>query len=425
MKIIKLLSEYDKDTAFNDVSAVCYDFKSIFDYLNDIVKYSKQTQAVKDKINKKIKQEFEEKHDKELRHPSRQRKLPYVNPKSAMVSLGSDEEYENIPNLSEKELQDYIEKTVINFKNRITQIPKTIFSQNEKIQKTQTEELITINIGIPSIKSIIFNENLDQFQIINTCPGAGSCMIDCYTLNGNYIIQDDVFLKQTRIVNLMINNTEIFIDKAASEIYLDYINDNLFNKKYPNLAIRWNDAGDVFSKTYVEIIEDITKKLKESTLFKNKNIQIYNYLYTKSGHIVSPDNELINIIYSANNANKRQTISLIKHVKNGHTVKLSYTIPMTILSGIFKNKKWLVTPNKEVLDTISEKIYNYLKSYPDIRGEFFSSEYKKASGGLILVNDLIKLDEGNTPIYNVLVLPGDSDIAAQRKDVKNIILGFH
>lgn len=433
MKLIKLLLEYDKENAFKDVEQKCFSEKDLLEYLNNIVTYSTLSNKQKEEINKLVKEKNKEKDDLgKMMNPNRDRNKPHINTKTAKIVTDSGK-------------LDDIEIVLAEFKNKINEEPKYIFSENDKIIKSSDEKSFTINIGIPSIYGIYYNAKDEEFKTINTCPGAGSCKLHCYTLRGNYVVSDDVFLKQTRILSLLINNPGRFISRAANEIYQIYKNkirtDFNNDDKDVKMSIRWNDAGDIFSKTYLEIIDDISKELERIYKIKNTN----NYLYTKSGEIVKPNlYPNVNIFYSMNNATEKSKEQIKNYADEGHTVKLSFTINKNIVTDYFdtKNKVWKKQsteeqpteeqpteekPTKETINKISANIIKYLgdESINRRYAKFYVSEYQKATGGLILVKELKEIVDGGVPIYNVLVLPGDSDIAAQRKDVKNIFLVYH
>ena len=72
-----------------------------------------------------------------------------------------------------------------------------------KWKNLKLKELSTYNIGIPALRGLVYDIEHKQFYVINTCPGAGACAKVCYARRGRYVIQSNIFVKQTRILNLL------------------------------------------------------------------------------------------------------------------------------------------------------------------------------------------------------------------------------
>ena len=101
------------------------------------------------------------------------------------------------------------ELDVDKFKTLITELPKTIFDKNPKMEKSDKGKAqFTVNTGLPAINGIVYDESDGQFKHINTCPGAGACQLVCYARKGFYGMNDGKILKLIRRLNLLWNNPE-------------------------------------------------------------------------------------------------------------------------------------------------------------------------------------------------------------------------
>ena len=129
------------------------------------------------------------------------------------------------------------------FISDITRMPKEILSVNSKMLKSSDEKTVSVNIGIPALRGLVYDIDEGMFYVVNTCPGAGSCAIICYARRGSYVMFPDVFVKQTRVLNLLLNFPERFEKILSREL-------EVIALKYPDkeIQMRWNDAGDFLVK---------------------------------------------------------------------------------------------------------------------------------------------------------------------------------
>ena len=100
----------------------------------------------------------------------------------------------------------------------ITQRPKQLLKQNEKMQHSDGTTSIFYNIGLPALTGLGYDEEKEEFVVINTCPGAGECKTFCYALKGGYVQWAPVSLSQTRILNFLYNDPSGFFDQLNAEI---------------------------------------------------------------------------------------------------------------------------------------------------------------------------------------------------------------
>lgn len=319
--------------------------------------------------------------------------------------------------------------TVLDFARLLNLEPKTIFDVGEKSKHTnQLEaEVFTVNTGIPALRAIIFDQQKQQFYSVNTCPGAGSCVISCYALKGFYVMNDGKNIKLHQRANLLVNNPMRYYERARDElkkIALEQIPKGKF------LKLRWNDAGDWFSKTYYNIAVRITKELKSIKLpvpsyvpgetsrvidFKDK---ILSYGYTKRSEFVKlgkKDGLVMNFSLGA----KPEEVSNLELDKT----KLSVVVPSDVTKGIFEKKK-KNEPFKYKPGMHKEFLRKTIAAWAVDSGYMIPGEK------LLFTDEIVRIPEGKAfwhgrKKYNVIVLPSDSDVSAYRRDVHYSFLMHH
>lgn len=285
----------------------------------------------------------------------------------------------------------------------ITEMPQQIYSQNAKMEKSETNESTTYNVGIPALRGLVYDIENKEFYIVNTCPGAGACTRVCYARRGRYVIQSSIFLKQTRILNLLLNYPDKFEKLLKHEIEVLAIRND--NKK---VIFRWNDAGDFFTKKYFEIAVRITKEL---------NAEGYNfesYAHTKIGGIYNLKDPNITLSFSTDAAEKE------KSKVNLSTAKTSEIVPSTLFGDLFvrdkahfavDDKGKLIPKNNDSIDVLKQRI---------------SDKYNVDINTLLTYSEMLKMPVGNEKRLNVIVMPkGEGDVSAQRKDVARTFLLYH
>jgi len=294
------------------------------------------------------------------------------------------------------------------FINLITKTPDNILSQNEKMKKTSKDGIFVMNIGIPAVKGIVYDIDNKKFYTVVTCPGAGSCLNICYARRGFYIYLSAVSLKQTRILNLLLNNPDKFKKILISEI------ENMILKQPNNVKfkLRWNDAGDFFAKKYYQIAIEVTKELK------NRGYDIESYTYTKVADIYNDKSNDITKTFSTGAAKKEMDKI------NLDTATLSIIIPKTLIKDLFVTLK----NGRFDTDNNGHMILKYNNSFDKLK-EIISKEYNLDKNTIITNDELDNIIKSkNDTKFNVIILPGDNDIAALKQyknKIKNILLIQH
>ena len=392
----ELLREFDKDL-FKDVPYRCISHEKIAELLNNQLKRYEDNESLSANKREPFKKGGE---------------LPQIS-KGNLIKIKVDD---SIVNVEE-------------FARLITTPPKTIFDEGEKsIHSNELDKNShTVNTGLSALRSIIYSETDNKFYSINTCPGAGSCVIDCYALKGFYISTDGKNLKLIQRVNYLMNHPEKYQKQALDEL-LAVASVVVPNNK--TLNIRWNDAGDFFSDVYLNIAINVTKKLKSihisDTDLNDDFLKIHNYKPKKTTTFGDKIHS-----YAYTKMHKRYEIGekhgmtmnfsieakpseIEKFGEKLEKTKLSIIVPREVFSGIFEKPKRDVPPIFK-----SNMNYNDLKNiiWEWIKRENIDKKYKISKQSLLFTKDLIG-KKGKPKEFNVITLQKDSDIGAQRKDVK-------
>jgi hypothetical protein len=302
----------------------------------------------------------------------------------------------------------------------ITERPKTLLKQNEKMQHSDGTTSIFYNIGLPALTGLGYDEEKKEFVIINTCPGAGECKTFCYALKGGYVQWAPVSLSQTRILNYLYNDPSGFFDQLNAEIDEQKRKGDAKQEKH-KVTVRWHDAGDFFSDEYL----DLAYKLAAT------HPTVDFYAYTKRADVSGatqnrPPNFMINFSMGARKAEqKRVDFGVEKH---------STVVPKDLFSDLLKKDG-----NRLVKGPSGEWQWNSPKDYETFK-ERMAAKYSIDPKSIITYDEMMKTPYGGgglgggvadgdrsfkRGIYNVIVKPGDGDDSANRADVLGTYLLMH
>jgi hypothetical protein len=365
---------------FKDVDKVCYTPESVADALNAEIE--------------------------RLKIPTKDR--PKASLKFPRISKG------NIP------LDEQGKANVENFKKQLMQRPKTIFDKGEKSLHTTDQDKMTINTGIPALRAVIYDEKNDEFFVINTCPGAADCIKNCYAMQGFYIMNDGKNLKLLNRLQLMMNDPEMYEKLAFMEAERYAFEAQQEEKE---LKIRWNDAGDFFSDVYFEIAKNVDKALKK------KGYNSSSYLYTKVGkYIKLGEEEGMKTVFSSGATQKEKNV--VGDLSKTHT---QITVPVGVTQEFFVSKGGkrfakdesgkTKFANDQAKEGLRKKIVDYYNTTTDPKFTFLNN---KLDIKIMKFTDELPAKEGSELEFDTITLPGgDSDVPAQRKDVRFTFLTEH
>lgn len=360
------LDEIDWSGDFADVQKKCIEPNQLKDYLNDVLSNRAAKPADRQKFS-----------------PD----MPHVHGGAIQTN-----------ELGEIDIPQFIKN--------ITQPPRSILSKNIKMQKSSTDNLLSVNIGIPALRGLVYDMDGQQFYFVNTCPGAGTCATICYAKKGSYVMFAPVFVQQTRVLNLLLNSPDKFKQILQHELEILCIkNENI------DIAFRWNDAGDFFTKKYLDIAIQVTKELTAA------GYRFKSYAYTKMGDVINadkPDNFIVNF---SDDANKRQTKKV-----DTTTTKKSVIVPKAVFSDLLIKD----ATGRNYLKDVNNKIQFKNPAGLNILKDRLAQTYGVDKNTIITYDQLLDIPENSGKTYNVIIMPsGDGDISAQRNDVQITFLLIH
>ena len=276
------IDEIDWEETFSDVKQNCIDPKKVVDYLNRV------------RANSDLDYPDREKFDKGM---------PFVHSKSSFFKKGD----------SKVDINYFIEQ--------ITKVPNNVINTNEKILKSGGPHEFVYKTGIPAFRGIAYDIDKGTFHYINTCPGAGSCVVVCYALKGRYIQYPVSYDLMTRRLNYLLNFPDKYEEKMYEELKAKAIEHKALDGYKSKVILRWNDSGDFFTKRYVDIAERVMKRL----LSEGYNVQ--SYAYTKIGDVATGSKDLDTTF--SQGANKRETGKV-----DLKTNKTSVMVPKELFKGL-------------------------------------------------------------------------------------------
>ena len=283
----------------------------------------------------------------------------------------------------------------------VTKRPSKILKQNEKITHSGGGATIYFNIGLPALTGLAVNEKTGDFVIVNTCPGAGACKIYCYARKGGYVMFKAASMSQTRLLNYLINDPNGFKTQMIGELVA-------VQKKFANkdvkIVVRWHDAGDFFSPSYLNLAYDIARQLPD----------IEFYSYTKIANVAGgekPDNFLMNFSGGALPSQQNQ----VDFTKTKH----SDVVPKELFSDLITK-----TQDGKVQKDAKGK-YVWVQGGVDKLKDRMAKKYNINKDSIITYEEMMNIKQTSEPKYNVIVSSGDGDDSANRKDVLGTYLLIH
>lgn len=285
-------------------------------------------------------------------------------------------------------------------KKKIMERPKNLLKKNEKMKHSDGTATLYYNIGLPALKGLAVNETTGEFIIVDTCPGAGACKLFCYAMKGGYIQYPDPSSNVTRVLNFLLNDPAGFENMLTRELEEALRKEG---KKGVKIVIRWHDAGDFFSPEYLELAYRVARKFPTVDF----------YAYTKIASVVhseKPANFLINFSQGAQPSQEKQVDTVThKHSKVVPKELFGDLLVKALLPGK-KDERW-VFKSQDALDEFKRRM---------------AHKYSLKLDSIITYQEMLKTPQhGTTPHWNVIVVPGDGDEAANRRDVLGSYLLIH
>jgi Gene product 88 len=289
---------------------------------------------------------------------------------------------------------------------QITTRPKALLGTNAKMSKSATEGEIVYDLTLPALKGIVVDEDTGEFVEIITCPGAGECQTFCYARKGGYVMFPASSMSAAQALNFLVNDPQGYFTMVNREIQGLK---GRADKHGIKLVVRWHDAGDFFSKEYLDLAFDVARA----------NPDVEFYAYTKMASVATadkPSNFLINFS-SGSKRGEEKRIEL--HKSQGNVVKQGVTVPKDMFFDLIARKG-----NSLIKDEKGRTQFKDSESLEKFK-QRLAQKYHVPLNSIITYDEMLAKPVGDTPKWNVIVQPGAGDRAANRRDVIDSYLMFH
>ncbi len=290
---------------------------------------------------------------------------------------------------------------------QIMQRPRAILGTNAKMAKSATEGEIVYDLTLPALSGIVVDEETGDFVEITTCPSAGECQLFCYARKGGYVMFPASSISAAQSLNFLVNDPKGYMDRVRQEIQSIKAKADKHGIK---LVVRWHDAGDFFSKEYLNLAFDVARD----------NPDVDFYAYTKMADIATadkPDNFIINF---SQGAKRREEKKIEQHrEKTGAPVKSSVIVPKDMFFDLIARQG-----NKLIKDEKGRTQFKNQESLDEFK-QRLASKYHVPLDSIITYDQMLSIPPGKTPKWNVIVQPGAGDRAANRHDVIHSFLMYH
>lgn len=289
---------------------------------------------------------------------------------------------------------------------QITTRPRAILGTNAKMEKSATEGEIVYDLTLPALSGIVVDEETGDFVEITTCPGAGACQLFCYARKGGYVMFPASSMSAAQALNFLVNDPEGYSARVNQEIQSVK---KKADKHSIQLVVRWHDAGDFFSKDYLDLAFDVARA----------NPDVEFYAYTKIADVATaskPNNFIINFSSGSKRGEEKKVEF---HKSAGNVVKQGVTIPKDMFFDLIAREG--VKLIKDAKGRTQFKDHDALNEFK----RRLASKYNVNPATIITYDQMLATPVGTTPTWNVIVQPGAGDRAANRKDVIDSYLMFH
>ena len=326
-------------------------------------------------------------------------KMPYIHRSSVVTYLSPDG-------------QTYDEDKI---KQTLAIRPKSLLKQNEKMKHSNGEFEQFFNVGFAALVGIALDEQTNKLIVVNTCPGAGSCKVECFAMKGGKIQFKAAWQSDGRILTYLLNDPDGFFNQLSNEISVESQAAAKGDKKFPNgwqTTVRWHDAGDFFSPEYLDLA------LKMAA--KHPDVRFYAYTKMAGAALAKkPPNFIINWSEGANTTQEKQVKAQdpnLDKTKNSRIVpeKLFYDLLAKDEKGNLKKTAdgaWQPA-GPEALAQMKQRIAN---------------EYGISASSILSYTEYMS-KRSSIPSgmkYNVIVAPGEGDVSANDPGVLSTLLLRH
>ena len=291
--------------------------------------------------------------------------------------------------------------------------PKALLKQNEKMKHSNGEFEQFFNVGFAALTGIALDQQTNNLIIVNTCPGAGSCKVDCFAMKGGKVQFQGPWQSDGRILTYLLNDPDGFFNQLSAEISKESNAGKKGDKKFPDgwqTTVRWHDAGDFFSPEYLDMA------LKMAA--QHPDVKFYAYTKMAGAALAQkPDNFIINWSEGANTEQEKQVKA---QDPNLETTKNSRIVPEKLFYDLLaKDEKGNLQKTEggawqpaspEALKTMKQRI---------------AQAYSISPSSILSYDEYMAKPKVAGMKYNVIVAPGEGDVSANDPNVLSTLLLRH
>ena len=291
----------------------------------------------------------------------------------------------------------------------LKQRPKKLLKQNEKMKHSNGDLEQFFNVGFAALTGVAVDEATNKLIIVNTCPGAGSCKVDCFAMKGGKVQFKAAWLSDGRILTFLLNDPNGFFQTLSSEIAKE---EQLGKKGGYAVTIRWHDAGDFFSPEYLDLALTMAAQ--------HPDVKFYAYTKMAGAALAQkPPNFIINWSEGANTSQEKQVKA---NDANLDTTKNSRIVPEDLFYDLLA---------KDAKGNLAKgEAGQWQVASPEALREL---KHRLATAYKISANSILSYDEymakrNAIPAgmkYNVIVAPGEGDVSANDPNVLSTLLLRH
>lgn len=205
---------------------------------------------------------------------------------------------------------------------QIMKRPSKILGTNAKMEKSATEGEIVYDLTLPALSGIVVDEDNGDFVEIKTCPGAGECQLYCYARKGGYVMFPASSMSAAQALNFLVNDPEGYMSMVDREVKTLK---GKTDKHGIRLVVRWHDAGDFFSKEYLDLAFGVAEA----------NPDVKFYAYTKMGDVATGNKPANFIVNFSSGSQSREVKKVAVHKQAGNVVKDAITVPKDMFRTLF------------------------------------------------------------------------------------------
>jgi hypothetical protein len=289
----------------------------------------------------------------------------------------------------------------------LQQRPKALLKQNEKMKHSNGELEQFFNIGFAALTGIAVDESTGKLIVVNTCPGAGACKVDCFAMKGGKIQFKAAWLSDGRILTYLLNDPAGFFEQLSGEIAKE---ERLGDKGGYSVTVRWHDAGDFFSTEYLDMALKMARQ--------HPDVKFYAYTKMAGAALAQkPGNFIINWSEGANTGQEKQ-------IKAADPT-------------LAKTKNSRIVPEKLFWDLLAKDEKGNLKKTadgawqpagPDELAELkqrLAKAYGLSPNSILSYDEYMSKGKGSAMQWNVIVAPGEGDLSANDRNVLSTLLLRH